>query len=206
MGQTTLLFAAKPYKLKMGKYLGQKPFFLNKKKIILWIAAARDHYRTVINNGNCYLDCLDSTVNSYLIAFQMSATNIQPYARAAAMAEKKKKKKTTSRQRWGNCYCQGTCFSFYYKKKSFLYSSPLQPPHIMGLCWCHIDYADRKLPLFVPWCLLSVIALEKWAQVTLKAMPTVFPAFSARAAVTAPVPLEDWVTPALTHPPTLIAF
>lgn len=45
-----------------------------------------------------------------------------------------------------------------------------QPPRIMLLCWCHIDYADCKLPLFVSSSLPSLIHLQRWAEVTLKAI------------------------------------
>lgn len=94
---------------------------------------------------------------------------------------RKKKKKTSFRQWSGKCNRKGTSCSFI--KKSILCSSPaaLQPPHIMLLCWCHIDYADRKLPLFVPCSLPSVIHLQGWAEVTLKAIFSMFSAFSGHA-------------------------
>ena len=100
----------------------------------------------------------------------------------ASLTSGKSLRKTSFRQGSGRCNRKGTCCSFI--KKSILCSSPTpaQPPHMMLLCWCHIDYADRKLPLLVPRSLPSVIHLRGWAELTLKAIFSMFSAFSGRAA------------------------
>lgn len=73
---------------------------------------------------------------------------------------------------------------FIVKREHLVCHSPTIPPpptsrstRIMSPCWCHIDYADRKLPLFVPSSLPSVTRLRGRAAVTLKAIVSVFSAF-----------------------------
>lgn len=95
-------------------------------------------------------------------------------------------------------------------KKSILcpkpQSAPLQPPRIMSLCWCHIDYADRKLPLFVPRSLPSVIHLQGWAEVTLKAIFSMFSAFSGHDADSAGPTGGPGDSSSPSHSGILIAF
>lgn len=82
----------------------------------------------------------------------------------------------------------------------------LQPPRIMLLCWCHIDYADRKLLLFVPSSLPSVIHLQGWAEVTLKAIFSMFSAFSGHATDNASPTGGPGDSSFLSHSSILIAF
>lgn len=80
------------------------------------------------------------------------------------------------------------------------------PSCIMSLCWCHIDYADRKQPLFVSGCLPSVIHLQGRAQVTLKAIFSMFSAFSGHAADNASPTGGPGGSSSTSHYGILIAF
>lgn len=88
--------------------------------------------------------------------------------------------KTYFRQRskWCNCNKTSCIFIFHFLKASWLLT-PLHksPPCIMLLRWCHIDYADHMLRLFIPRFLPSLICPWGWAEVTLNAIFFMFSAF-----------------------------
>lgn len=128
--------------------------------------------------------CTFFTIKHRWSVRNLSAWHLNAYSNAAMVSRLLRRlvkawEKPSFWQRSVGCNRKkGTYCSFI--EKSILCSRPAPIPpttRIMFLCWCHIDYADRKQPLFVPRSLPSVIHLRGGTGVTLKAIFSMFSAF-----------------------------
>lgn len=114
-------------------------------------------------------------LNAYLIAFKVGATDTLPWFKASLTGGKSLEKKKNLTGKDQECIIAKEQVVVLLKKASYALRPSLhQPPRIMLLCWCHIDYADCKLPLFVPSSPLSLIHRQRGAEVTLKAIFSMF--------------------------------
>lgn len=156
----------------------------------------RVHDETVVLKCKCTLDCFQSGRHWYPAIILRLVWRV-------IKAWRKKRGKHQDQE----CIIAKGQVVGLLKRASYVSSPTLcQPACIMLQRWCHIDYADRKPPLFVPSSLPSVIHLQGWAEVTLKAIFSMFSAFSGHAADNASPTGGPGDPSVLSHYSILIAF